>query len=96
MREESLNIRLQSQRSQFGEHSTPMYLTSSYTFEHAEQMRARFSDEEEGNIYSRYSNPTVTEFIVKMARLEGMESGFCHGFWNGSGVFYFWSIVKSG
>lgn len=76
MREESLNIRLQTQRSQFGEHSTPMYLTSSYTFEHAEQMRARFSDEEEGNIYSRYSNPTVTEFIVKMARLEGMESGF--------------------
>lgn len=76
MRDETIAIRQQTERSQFGEHSTPLYLTSSYAFEDAEQMRALFADEQEGNIYSRYSNPTVSEFITKMCRLEKTEAGF--------------------
>jgi O-succinylhomoserine sulfhydrylase len=58
------------------EHSTPLFLTSSFTFETAETMRAAFADESEDNIYSRYSNPTVDEFAHKMALLEKCEAGF--------------------
>ena len=50
-------IRNQMERSQFQEHSTPLYLTSSFVFEDAEEMRAAFSEENERNIYSRFSNP---------------------------------------
>ena len=73
---ETLAIRTQSERSQFNEHSTPLHLTSSYVFDDAEQMRAMFSDEVEGNIYSRFSNPNTTELIDKMCLLEGAESGW--------------------
>lgn len=76
MREETLAIRTQTERSQFNEHSTPLYLTSSYKFEDSEDMRAQFSEEKEGNIYSRYANPNVTEFINKIALLEGAEAGW--------------------
>jgi O-succinylhomoserine sulfhydrylase len=76
MRKETIAIRNQASRTDFQEHSVPLYMTSSYVFDNAEQMRRRFSDEEEGNIYSRYSNPNVTEFIEKMALLEGAESGW--------------------
>lgn len=76
MREETLAIRTQTERSQFNEHSTPLYLTSSYKFEDSEDMRAQFSEEKEGNIYSRYANPNVTEFIDKIALLEGAEAGW--------------------
>jgi O-succinylhomoserine sulfhydrylase len=58
------------------EHSTPLYLTSSFTFDDAESMRAAFAEETDDNIYSRYSNPTVDEFIDKMCMLEGAEAGF--------------------
>ena len=68
-------IRLQHERG-FREHSVPLYLTSSFVFEDAEQARALFADEYEGNIYSRFSNPNVNEFVVKMAALEGYEDGF--------------------
>ncbi len=73
---ESIAIRHQTERSDFREHSTPLYLTSSFIFEDAEQARSLFADEEPGNIYSRFSNPTVTEFIEKMAKLEGLDTGF--------------------
>ena len=73
---ETLAIRTQSGRSQHQEHSTPLHLTSSYVFDDAEQMRARFSDEEDGNIYSRYSNPNTTELIDKICLLEGAEAGW--------------------
>lgn len=73
---ETLAIRTQSERSQYQEHSTPLHLTSSYVFDSAEQMRARFSDEEEGNIYSRYSNPNTTELVDKICLLEGTEAGW--------------------
>ncbi len=70
---ETLAIRLQTSRSQHREHSTPIFPTSSFVFDDAEQMRALFADELEGNIYSRFTNPSVREFEEKMAALEGME-----------------------
>lgn len=75
-RKETKSIRTQTERSKFGEHSTPIYMTSSYVFDDAEHMRAMFAGEDEGNVYSRYSNPTVDEFIDKIALLEGAESGW--------------------
>jgi Cystathionine beta-lyases/cystathionine gamma-synthases len=68
-------IRIQAQRSAFREHSVPVYLTSSFAFEDAEQARAMFADEIAGNIYSRYSNPNTNEFIEKLCSLEGTEDG---------------------
>ncbi len=73
---ETLAIRTQSERSQFNEHSTPLHLTSSFVFDDAEQMRAMFSDEVDGNIYSRFSNPNTTELIEKICALEGAEAGW--------------------
>jgi O-succinylhomoserine sulfhydrylase len=69
-------IRLQTERSQFSEHSAPLYLTSSFVFEDAEDMRASFAEEKERNLYSRFSNPNTSEFVSKMVALEGAESGY--------------------
>lgn len=73
---ETLAIRLQAERTQFKEHSVPLYLTSSYKFDDAEEMRALFANEKEGNVYSRYANPNTDELINKMAVLEGAENGW--------------------
>lgn len=73
---ETIAIRTQTERSSHKEHSAPIYLTSSYKFDDAEEMRALFANEKEGNVYSRYSNPNTSEFIEKMALLEGAEDGF--------------------
>lgn len=73
---ETLAIRLQAERTQFKEHSVPLYLTSSYKFDDAEDMRALFANEKEGNVYSRYANPNTTELIEKLAALEGAEDGW--------------------
>jgi O-succinylhomoserine sulfhydrylase len=54
----------------------PLHLTSSFVFDDAEQMRAMFADEQEGNIYSRFTNPNVDEFVAKMCALEGAEAGY--------------------
>lgn len=75
MKEQSKLIRKQAKRSQNREHSVPLYLTSSFIFDDAEQGRAIFAEEMEGNIYSRYSNPNTTEFIDKVCELEGAEAG---------------------
>lgn len=69
-------IRTQIERSQFLEHSVPMYLTSSFVFEDAEDMRASFAEEKDRNIYSRYANPNSSEFIEKVCKMEGAECGF--------------------
>jgi len=69
-------IRLRNPHSDEMEHSTPMFLTSSFFFDNAEDMRAAFADETDDNIYSRFSNPNVNEFAGKMAALEGAEAGF--------------------
>ena len=69
-------IRTQSERSHFSEHSTPMYITSSFVFDDAEDMRASFFEEKEKNLYSRFSNPNTTEFVDKIVQMEGAESGY--------------------
>tara|TARA_R110002073_G_scaffold299575_1_gene466608 strand:+ start:1425 stop:2585 length:1161 start_codon:yes stop_codon:yes gene_type:complete len=69
-------IRLQTERSQYQEHSTPLYLTSSFVFEDAEDMRASFAEEKERNLYSRFSNPNTSEFVNKMVEMEGAEAGY--------------------
>ncbi|SDG63786.1 trans-sulfuration enzyme family protein [Winogradskyella thalassocola] len=73
---ETQAIRTQIERSQFLEHSSPLYLTSSYVFEDAEDMRASFADEKQRNIYSRYSNPNTSEFVEKICFMEGAERGY--------------------
>lgn len=73
---ESKAIRTQTARTQYKEHSTPAFLTSSFTFDNAEHMRAMFAGEVEGNIYSRYSNPSTSELVEKVCQMEGAEAGF--------------------
>jgi O-succinylhomoserine sulfhydrylase len=69
-------IRTQAEVSPHGEHSVPLYLTSSFVFDDAEEMRAAFADEVQRNIYSRFSNPNSTEFIDKLCKMEGAEAGY--------------------
>ena len=66
-------IRSQTERTQFLEHSTPLYLTSSFIFEDAEDMRATFAEEIDRNIYSRFSNPNTSEFVDKVCKMEEAE-----------------------
>ncbi|HAO26699.1 MAG TPA: O-succinylhomoserine sulfhydrylase [Chryseobacterium indologenes] len=73
---ETSAIRTQTERSQFDEHSTPLYLTSSFIFQDAEDMRASFAEEKPKNLYSRFSNPNITEFTEKIAKMEGAEAGY--------------------
>ncbi|WP_010133926.1 trans-sulfuration enzyme family protein [Ochrovirga pacifica] len=73
---ETLAIRTQSETTQFSEHSVPMYLTSGFVFEDAEEMRASFAEEKQRDLYSRYSNPNTNEFIQKVCLMEGAEDGF--------------------
>ncbi|MEO6813318.1 MAG: aminotransferase class I/II-fold pyridoxal phosphate-dependent enzyme [Ginsengibacter sp.] len=69
-------IRIQTPRSNQMEHSSPLFLTSSFCFNDAEEMRATFAGEEVNFIYSRFENPNVQEVIDKMCALEGAEAGF--------------------
>ena len=73
---ETAAIRNQIDRSQFKEHSTPLYLTSSFVFDDAAEMEAAFTEEIDRNIYSRFSNPNTTEFIQKIVAMEGAEDGY--------------------
>jgi O-succinylhomoserine sulfhydrylase len=79
-RPETKAIRIQTAKTEQKEHSTPLFLTSSFTYESAEDMAEAFADDSlEVNIYSRFSNPTVDEFINKIAVLEGAEDGVATG-----------------
>jgi O-succinylhomoserine sulfhydrylase len=69
-------IRTQVDRTNEMEHAQPLFLTSSFCFDNADEMRAAFADETEDNIYSRFSNPNVQEFVDRMCALEGAEAGF--------------------
>jgi O-succinylhomoserine sulfhydrylase len=69
-------IRTQTERTPEGEHATPLFLTSSFCFDDAEDMRAAFADETDDNIYSRFSNPNVKEFVDRLCILENAEAGF--------------------
>jgi O-succinylhomoserine sulfhydrylase len=71
---ETLALHTGVHRSQFNEHSEGLYLTSSFVFDSAAQAAARFSGAEAGNIYSRFTNPTVTAFEERLAALEGGEA----------------------
>lgn len=73
---ETLAVRTQTERSQNREHTSPIYMTSSFVFDDAEQARAMFADEIGGNIYTRFSNPNSSEFIEKVCLMEGAEDGF--------------------
>lgn len=80
LKPESQAIRLQTAQTAQKEHSTPLFLTSSFTYDQAEDMAAAFADDSlDVNIYSRFSNPTVDEFVGKIAALEGAEDGVATG-----------------
>lgn len=89
-------IRTQMERSQYLEHSTPLHLTSSFVFEDAEDMRASFAEEKERNIYSRFTNPNTSEFVQKVAHMEGAEDGV--SFATGMGAIFgtFAAFLESG
>ena len=72
---ETAAVRVQAAQTHHREHSVPLYLTSSFTFGDAEEARAMFAQEIEGNIYSRFTNPNVDEFVEKMCALEHAEAG---------------------
>ncbi len=93
---ETQAIRAQMERSQNNEHSAPLYLTSSFIFDTAEEMRAAFNDESEDFIYSRYTNPNVNEFVNKVCLLEKAEAGVA--FASGMAAIYttFMALLKSG
>ena len=93
---ETKAIRQQLERSQYLEHSTPLYLTSSFVFEDDEDMRAAFAEDKERNIYSRFSNPNTQELIDKMCALEEAESGVA--FATGMGAIFstFAALLQSG
>jgi len=69
-------IRTQLERTEFLEHTSPLYLTSSFVFEDAEDMRASFTEEKQRNIYSRFTNPNTSEFVDKVCKMEGAETGY--------------------
>ena len=71
---ETIAVRAGQERSQFNEHSEALYLTSSFVFDSAAQAAARFSGEEPGNVYARFTNPTVTTMQDRLAALEGAEA----------------------
>ncbi len=71
---DTLAVRAGIDRSQFNEHSEALFLTSSFVFDNAAQAAARFSGAEEGNVYARFSNPTVTAMQTRLAAMEGAEA----------------------
>ena len=89
-------IRIQTERTNEMEHSTPMFLTSSFCFDNAEEMRAAFADESDDNIYSRFSNPGVKEFTDKMVALEGAEDGYATSSGMSAVFATFMALLKKG
>ncbi len=93
---ETQAIRAQMERSDSNEHSASLYLTSSFVFDTAEEMRAAFNEESDEYIYSRYSNPNLNEFVNKVCLLEKAEAGV--SFASGMAAIYttFMALLKSG
>jgi O-succinylhomoserine sulfhydrylase len=75
LKKETSAIRLQTPKTEYREHSTPLFMTSSFVFDDAEHARALFSEQESGDIYTRYSNPSNQELINKIVQLENAEDG---------------------
>jgi O-succinylhomoserine sulfhydrylase len=89
-------IRTQIERTAEKEHASPLFLTSSFCFDDAEEMRAAFADENDNNIYSRFSNPNVQEFVDKMCILEGAEAGYATSSGMSAVFASFMSVLKAG
>lgn len=89
-------IRIQTERTNEKEHSTPLFLTSSFIFDNAEDMRAAFADETDDNIYSRFVNPTVNEFVDKMVALEGADAGVATSTGMSAVFASFMALLKNG
>ena len=89
-------IRIQTDKTNEMEHSAPLFLTSSFCFETAEEMRAAFADESDDNIYSRFSNPNVQEFTDKMCALENAEAGYATASGMSAVFGSFMALLKSG
>ena len=89
-------IRIQTERTNEMEHSGPLFLTSSFCFDNAEDMRAAFADETDDNIYSRFSNPNVKEFTDKMVALEGAEAGYATSSGMSAVFASFMALLKKG
>jgi O-succinylhomoserine sulfhydrylase len=89
-------IRTQIARTNEMEHSSPMFLTSSFVFDNAEDMRAAFADETDDNIYSRFSNPGVKEFVDRVCALEGAEDGFATASGMSAVFASFMALLKQG
>jgi O-succinylhomoserine sulfhydrylase len=89
-------IRTQADRTKEMEHSSPLFLTSSFCYNDAEEMRAAFADEIDANIYTRFSNPTVQEFIDKICVLEGAEAGFATASGMSAVFASFMALMKQG
>ena len=93
---ETLAIRTQLPRTNQKEHSVPLFLTSSYAFDSAEEAAQLFAGEQEGNIYSRYTNPNNDEFAGKLALLEGAETGVATATGMAAVYVSFMGLLKSG
>lgn len=93
---ETQAIRTQLERTQYNEHTAPVFLTSSFIFDTAEEMRDAFNDQNDNYIYSRYSNPNTEELIRKVCVLEGAEDGVAYA--SGMAAIYttFMALLKSG
>jgi len=89
-------IRIRVDQTEEMEHSSPLFLTSSFCYNDAEEMRATFADENDNNIYSRFSNPTVQEFTNRMIALEGGEAGFATSSGMSAVFASFLGLLKSG
>src|SRR3954454_11514087 len=89
-------IRIRTEQTNEMEHSSPIFLTSSFTYDDAEEMRATFADETDFNIYTRFSNPTVQEFTDRMVALEGGESGFATASGMSAVFASFMALLKNG
>jgi O-succinylhomoserine sulfhydrylase len=89
-------IRIRVDPTPENEHSSPLYLTSSFTFDNAEDMRAAFADEVDVNIYSRFSNPNVQELIDRVCALEGAEAGYATASGMSAVFASFMALLKQG
>lgn len=93
---ETIAIRAQTARSQYKEHAVPLYLTSRYAFDSAEEGAQLFSGEASGYLYSRVGNPNTDEFALKMALLEGTKAGLSTASGMSAIFSTFTSVLKSG
>jgi len=89
-------IRIRTEQTNEMEHSSPLFLTSSFCFDNAEDMRAAFADENDDNIYSRFVNPSVQEFTDRMVALEGAEAGFSTASGMSAVFASFMALLKTG